>query len=109
MAEQEELIALTSLHIEPNNCPLEEPISLAMDFELSGAAGVLQDSFWEVKFIADQTNKRKIVGAHCAFTRLAARSLHSRRETLTAFFMRAPILQCSDRHLRRIWHPGRRA
>ena len=33
-----------------------------MDFELRDHAGALQDAFWEVKFIADQTNKRKIVG-----------------------------------------------
>lgn len=66
MAEQqsdEDLIGLSHVHIEPNNCVLEEPINLAMDFDLRAHAGELRDTFWEVKFIADQTNKRKIVGA----------------------------------------------
>ena len=72
MAEQqsdEDLIGLAHVHIEPNNCVLEEPIHLAMDFDLRAHAGELRDTFWEVKFIADQTNKRKIVGAEFFITR----------------------------------------
>ena len=65
--EPEDLIELKHLSIEPNNCQLEEPIHLAMDFEIRDHAGELRDAFWEVKFIADQTNKRKIVGK-CAIS-----------------------------------------
>ena len=61
-AMQEDAVTVEHISIEPNNCPLEEPITLSMDFELRDHAGALQDAFWEVKFIADQTNKRKIVG-----------------------------------------------
>jgi hypothetical protein len=94
MAEQEELIALSNLHIEPNNCPLEEPISLAMDFELSEQAGCLRDSFWEVKFIADQANKRKIVGARFASRALqiAPRNTHGKNAHCLCVLPSSPVL-----------------
>ena len=53
-----EVISLQHVHIEPNNCPIEEPITLEMDFT---TAVDLRDARWEVKFMADQCNKRKIV------------------------------------------------
>jgi hypothetical protein len=53
-----DVITLEAVAIEPNNCALEEPLSLTMDFT---TAANLLDARWEVKFMADQANKRKIV------------------------------------------------
>lgn len=54
----EEALSVQALSIEPNNCPLEEPLSLAIDFSTTRE---LPSARWEVRFVADQANKRKIV------------------------------------------------
>ena len=55
---ESELILLQHVHIEPNNCAIEEPLLLEMDFV---AHVDLLDARWEIKFMADQANKRKII------------------------------------------------
>jgi hypothetical protein len=54
----EDLIELHQVNIEPNNCRLEEPLHIDMEFTTKAP---LENAFWEVKFIADQAHKRKIV------------------------------------------------
>lgn len=67
MAEPE-AVTLTAVSIEPNNCPLEEPLNIAMDFS---TARDLAHARWEIRFVADTANKRKIVllgeTAPCAY------------------------------------------
>ncbi|KAL1515514.1 hypothetical protein AB1Y20_002136 [Prymnesium parvum] len=58
MADEPEVVSVQSLSISPNNCPLEEPLDLAMDFTITRP---LPAARWVVKFIADQADKRKIV------------------------------------------------
>ena len=57
MADDE--VKVEELSIEPNNCPLEERLALSMKFVLPRA---LPKACWRIRFIADQTNKRKIIG-----------------------------------------------
>jgi len=56
--EAQEVVSVQGLSISPNNCPMEEPLDLAMDFTITRD---LPAARWEIKFIADQANKRKIV------------------------------------------------
>lgn len=51
-------LVLVDVRIEPNNCPIEAALMLEMDFDTK--VDVL-GARWEIRFIADQTNKRKIV------------------------------------------------
>ena len=52
------LIEPTRCVIEPNNCPLEAPLHVELEFD---ALCDLPSVFWEITFIADQTNKRQHV------------------------------------------------
>ena len=60
MSEEEPAISVQveAISIEPNNCPLEEQLDLAMQFTCEKPVA---DASWRVRFIADQTGKRKIV------------------------------------------------
>ena len=53
-----EHIVLVGIRVEPNNCPIEEELTLTMDFDTK--VDVLGGR-WEVRFIADTASKRKIV------------------------------------------------
>ena len=53
-----EHITLVGVHIEPNNCPIEEELTLTMDFDTKVD---VVGARWEVRFIADTAAKRKIV------------------------------------------------
>lgn len=53
-----EHVVLVGIRVEPNNCPIEEELTLTMDFDTK--VDVLGGR-WEVRFIADTASKRKIV------------------------------------------------
>lgn len=55
---EEDAVTVELISIEPNNCPLVEELKLEMHFTSQKA---LPDAYWQVRYIADQTGKRKIV------------------------------------------------
>ena len=57
-AMEEDAVTVEHISIEPNNCPLVEELKLEMHFTCHKA---LADAYWQVRYIADQTGKRKIV------------------------------------------------
>ena len=56
--EEEPTVTVETLSVEPNNCALEEQLDLAMQFTCKFP---VVDACWRVRYIADQTGKRKIV------------------------------------------------
>jgi hypothetical protein len=56
--EEVEYIRLTGCTIAPNDCPMDEPLSVHLEFD---ALAPLPATFWDITFIADHMNKRKIV------------------------------------------------
>ena len=55
---EEGAVTVQLINIEPNNCPLVEELKLEMHFTSRKA---LPDAHWQVRYIADQTGKRKII------------------------------------------------
>lgn len=56
-----ELLTVEACQIEPNMCPLEAPISIAVQYAL---AQPVVGAVWELVYEADYTNKRKAIALH---------------------------------------------
>ena len=56
--EQDQLLQLTHVAIDPNNCPLDAPLTVEIEFE---SLFDFPSTHWEITFIADYANKRKMV------------------------------------------------
>lgn len=63
MAREE--VGVSKITIEPNNCPLESPIRMAISFTCPTE---ISEARWVVRFIADQVDKRKIIELGCTPT-----------------------------------------
>ncbi|KAK9818220.1 hypothetical protein WJX72_008997 [[Myrmecia] bisecta] len=51
-------IQVKRLHVEPNNCPLDSPLTLTLEFS---CAQDLQNVTWEVQYVVDMTAKRHVL------------------------------------------------
>jgi hypothetical protein len=59
--EAPEVVTVTAVSVEPNECPLAAPLAINMSYTL---AKPLVNAVWEVVYEADYTNKRKAVALH---------------------------------------------
>ena len=53
-----EVVTVEAISVDPNNCALDCELNIAMSFT---ALQFLPQARWEIRFIADQAHKRKIV------------------------------------------------
>jgi len=53
-----EVVTVEAISVDPNNCALDCELNIAMSFT---ALQSLPQARWEIRFIADQAHKRKIV------------------------------------------------
>ena len=59
--QEEDILKLEGLIIEPNNCPLSAPLNISMKYTLIKP---VPGATWEVVYEADYTNKRKAIALH---------------------------------------------
>ena len=57
-AQPPDVVTVETISVEPNNCALDCELNIAMSFT---ALQFLPQARWEIRFIADQAQKRKIV------------------------------------------------
>lgn len=56
--EEPEQIAIVSVDIEPNNCELQAPLKLALQFACEAP---LDDVYWRLRYTVDTAKKKKVV------------------------------------------------
>eukprot|EP00161_Ancyromonas_sigmoides_P006090 TRINITY_DN1697_c1_g1_i2.p1 TRINITY_DN1697_c1_g1~~TRINITY_DN1697_c1_g1_i2.p1 ORF type:complete len:139 (+),score=71.79 TRINITY_DN1697_c1_g1_i2:71-487(+) len=57
MSAEDDVLDVQTIRIEPNDCPLEEPLSLHFEFK---ARKDIENAMWRINYLVDYTNKRRI-------------------------------------------------